>query len=317
MLFCLIACLSPDIPTGVFWLEETLVGELKLQPGWIADTLCARISATTFRTDGCVESSIVVDQNGASWITSPVQTALGEVSLRYRVQGKEILFPLGARENEHTRSGLFTKEQDFAPEVWTKFSAQFVQNTKAWERGQFGLFREEVLVGVIEFHGNLSPMLSVFDQYWLTPDPVSAELMTDGPDLVLQFPIEPSFVDELGLLRVNVLTNVATIPSDNAPKPIDLQLALKSYVPTAERLGERKREAINDSIEREKKWINRNISSLKPQISSDCELRDLAPRWHGYRLHVSVIDGDCTVKISPEVVQHRRRFVGQFSVEAL
>ena len=283
---------------------------------WLAfETLCARLSAMTFRTEGCVESSVVVDQNGASWITTPVQTALGEVSLRYRVQGSEIFFPLGARENEHTRAGVISTGQGTDPEAWEHFSEQFSQNVAAWNRGQFALFREADPVGVIEFHGGLSPMLSVFDQYWLTPEPVAVDLMTDGPDLVLQFPVEPSFVDELGLLRVNVLTNIAIIPSAEAPKPIDLQLELRSFVPSVERLTELKNEAIKDSIEREQKWIDENISALSSQISSECELRNPDPRWQGYGFRFFV-DGECTVKIRPEVIQHRRSLSVGF-VEAL
>ena len=72
----------------------------------------------------------------------------------------------------------------------------------------------------------MSPLRFKFDPFWLSDGLVSAERFDEGPDIVLLFPVEPSFEGENGLLRLNTILHEVVVPTSDVPSDLDRRLLL-------------------------------------------------------------------------------------------
>jgi hypothetical protein len=326
MLFILFSC-QQVLPAGSFFLESNnSVGSLIVDSKWYGQSLCVELYSSRWGTDGCVEAKIVEKITGGAWLSFTLQTGFGTGAGVVRWQGNEVMLPLGARQGEFdvTYTANQGEMHDGMREKWVEISSSGVEEEKRiWDIGEFVLVRNNTVKGAIEFQSDQDPTIFLFDDHWLTPEVITSEQFVDGPDILLTFPIEPSFNDEVGELRINTMTRTAVIPSDIMPQQIDIKYDLRPGIPPIEELQVLSNEVIQHSNEQEKDWIIREANNLLRSLDTEkkCSEWKLANQWKGiwagYDLQTEWSDEKCILRVSTEFEQHRRRFQGKVSPDVL
>lgn len=277
-------------------------------------------------TDGEVPAEASEEEPGVVWVYFPLMTGLGEGEAALRLQGREARLPLGARPGEIEAKMRLSDPPDAArlEAVAAETGAALERERAAWEEGRFLLKDGELTVGDLQIRGERAAV-SVYDASWLAPEPVEAILRAEGADLVLSFPIEPSFEGEPGLLRINVPTRVAVVPAEVAPTELDRRLHVEpGEVPPAvrEALVE-DAIALADGIEVEQAGaLARKLAAEARAPDGRCvRMEDLDPEWAlllvGYDVAVEQAEdgASCVVELSPRVTQHGRRHRGRHGPE--
>jgi hypothetical protein len=272
-------------------------------PSW---TTGDRVTASAEQTDG------------VTWLHFPIQTGLGEGMMVLRLQGDDATVPFGARPGEFELTlapSPGTPDPDEITAARSAASAGVAREAEAWRRGAFLLRDGTRTVGEVRFQGEGGPpLVSVHDLSWLTPEPAVARRLDDGGDLLLQFPFEPTLESEEALLRINLLSRQAVVPSGPVPDPsLDRRLLL---VPGA--LSDTGREAavasaVAEADTAEGALLDEQLPMLlRAARSAGCPtLAELGEPWtlvfKGYDVDIVASSAGCRVRLVPELEQHRRR----------
>jgi hypothetical protein len=302
---------------------DGVAGLVRTRSGGCGPGIEAAMLGSTFGTNGLVPAD-AWEEHGATWLSIPVHTGLGVADLPLRVQGDEWRLRLGAREDEFDRL-LSATEVD--PDGWGEATLEdptgapgwLEAEQTAWADGVF-LLREAGgrTVGEVRFRGDQGPLVSVFDEWWLTPTPGEAARRDEGADIVLSFRAEPSLMGEDNELRINTVLREVVVPSGLQPSLDDRRLML---VPGALRSDERDvlvadARRLAEGRERERTVEIAQAVAAAARVGGRClPFAELDPDWTmllaGYEVTVVAQTDGCAVDIEPLVVQHTRRFRGQ------
>lgn len=275
-------------------------------------------------TDGAAPAEVEADGAGGAWLWFPMRTGLGEGQAALHLLGEVAMLPLGARPGEHElrlKRAPWPTDADTAA-LDDALRPRLEAEAEAWAVGRFTLQDQGAVVGEIRIEGERAEV-SVFDRTWLTPEPAPASLFADGPDLVLSFPVEPSFQGDGGVLRVNVPTREVVVPADAAPTELDRRLAVAPGGLSAEARAAAVAEAIARADADELEATGRLAQRLATEARSadgDCRGPDqLDPSWSlllpGYDVRVVATGDTCEVRITPLIAQQGRRLKARFGPE--
>ncbi len=306
--------------------RQTLAGEgvvAVLEPGGSGCGRAAQrvgVWGPDWGTDGLVAAAGAIDGD-VQWLVFPIQTGVGEAEAALRMQGEDVRLPLGARPGEFAIPLHATPLTDEALAAHAdRAAAQRELIAESWRKGRFLLMDGEEVVGEIALRGEEPPMVSVHDITWLTPEPVVAARLDDGGDLLLEFPVEPALEDESGLLRVNVLSRQVSVPVGAVPSAMDRLLRLEPGALTEAERQRAVQAAIEQSDAMEAAWLREQLAILARQsrTAEGCRpIEEAGEAWAmvlaGYIARVVPEGEGCAVEVTPEIVQHRRRFSGRIS----
>ncbi len=311
----LLGCTSPEGPQGSWaisghGISGGLVGD--------GDTLTVTMSGPAWTTETTgAEARFVLDADGSSWLYFPVATAAGEAeaALQLDLEAGTGRLPLGFRDGEHVFALTVTPGEPAA--ITPPPGLGDLQ--RAWQGEGFTL-RDTAgaLAGSLQLLPGDQARVLLLSSTAITDGAVPAMRKAEGPDLLLAFPVEPRFADELGLLRLNLPTMKAVLPVDRVPHPSDRWLTVNAGLPTDPQLSEREAQVRAEALQAEKALLSRlaqELSGAALAIREDkgrCPtVEELQPDWklllEDYRLRMSETAGDCVVHLEPHLVQHTRR----------
>lgn len=267
-------------------------------------------------TEGLVPVEAVEEEPGLWWLYFPLQTGLGEGEAALRLQGREARLPLGARPGEFDvvmQTGPPPAED---PEALAAARAASLEaEIAAWLAGEFLLMDGEAIVGDLALRGEEPPLLAVYDPSWLAPAPVEALQGSEGADILLAFPVEPSFEGEPGLLRINVPTRQVVVPVSDSPSELDRRLQLRPGRIAPEQRAARVAAAEQAALAAERERMAPLAQSLaRAAARPDGRCRPLAALdadWRlllvGYDVAIAPGPEGCEVTLEPAPPQHGRR----------
>jgi hypothetical protein len=256
------------------------------------------------------------EDDGDTWLYFPVRTAAGaaEAAMELALEEGRATLPLGFRPGEHH---FVLSLREGKPEAGSPVTALSALE-QAWAGGGFGLWDGETLAGSLTLLPDDRARIQLLTAEAITDGAVPALRRSEGPDLLLIFPVEPQFADESGLLRLNLPTMRAVLPVDREPHPGDRWLhatpGLPSDAALAERLAQVRQRALHDErtlLTRLGPELSAAALALRQEKGACPEPQDLHDDWKlllgDYRLRVEETAGDCLVKLEPFLVQHTRR----------
>jgi hypothetical protein len=263
----------------------------------------------------------------------PVETGLGEGTVSVRLEETRVFVPLGARPGEFdiglTRTPG-TMHRDLLDTLVHDSAVNLEEEREAWNYGEFLLVdttqapisseptstSQGRVVGQLRVREGLPLLLDVFDEFWLTPEPVDAPHHQEGSEWILTFEVEPSFRGSIGELRIHAPTRSIVIPSGPDPDPLDRRLALVpgtlDRVTRDKAVAEARRQA--DALE------TMHVVALASQLSTElvradgscAAFEETSETWalmfEGYTLTIVPENGQCLVTVEPTTLQHSRRF---------
>ncbi len=301
------------LPEGSFTLEgHGIRGGMSVEGAQVE----LRLQGEAWSTDPQGARAAVRQEDDGIWMSFPVQTAAGEAAAAMAIsleQGSARL-PLGFREGEH----VFTLKvaPGEAPPLPALERLDSLQ--QAWREGGFGLWDGEALAGAIQLLPGDAARVQLILPTALTEGAAVALRKSEGPDVLLAFPVQPRFADELGLLRLNLPTMTAVLPVDELPHPDDHQLRVTPGLPDEEALERRTQQVREMAAKEERELLTRLAMELSGaaltlrQSEDRCPTPEqLEPDWKlllgDYRLEVKQSPGDCLIHLEPQLVQHTRR----------
>lgn len=327
-LLCACSAGSPVVRESVGLVGDGVMGALIAEGGGCgAGALQVGLWGPRFGTEGLVPAT-AIEEDGAIWVYFSLSTGLGEGEAALRLERGQASLPLGARPGEHEVQLTLGALPDPAElEAWSSAgAARLASERVAWEQGSFLLRDGDQTVGDVQLLGERA-RVAVYDAFWLTPSPVWTAPRADGPEIVLEFPVEPSLEGEPGLLRLNVPTGRAVVPAERVPTELDRSLELVPGELSDDARDERIDEAIvlADAIEAEQSGaLARKLAAEVRGPEGDCMSVDaLDPEWRlllrGYDVTVlPSAEGDtCTVELAPKVPQHGRHLRARFAPNPL
>lgn len=270
-------------------------------------------------TRGVVPAVAEEEESGDLWVWFPIQTALGDGEAALHLREDAAVLPLGARDGEFEvglRRASPPDEATLAARAASNAVA-VAEAQDAWAAGRFLLRSGERVVGDLRLAGTQA-QIAVYDATWLTPRPVDTRISLEGADLVVSFPVEPSFQGERGVLRINSALWEAVVPMDQQATGLDrrLQLVPGERGPAERRaaVAEAAREA--DAIERASvQSLGARLAAEAWQDGACAAIGDLDPSWTvlfaGYNVEIVPEGGACVVVVSPTMSQQGRRFAGR------
>jgi hypothetical protein len=279
-------------------------------------------------TPGVVTAEVEILENGAYWLFFSLETGVGIGRAALHLQGNEARLPLGGRSGEFdiklsaSPGELLAAEEEQAR---LRTQAAIEEEQLFWNEGSFQIVEEEQVVGDVRFAGSDPTLISVYDTWWLTPEPVQALRQDDGTDMVLAFPVEPSILGETASLRINIPTRSAVVPSDVVPVEGDRRLSLVPGSVSDDERDAVMEKAIADNRELEKRGLVELLTPLASsaiQDSGECRSLDslsveMKSMLSGYRLEMEVVENHCQIHLEPEQSQHGRRFIGTIGPKGL
>jgi len=310
------------LPSGSWWIEgQGVLGQLQV----LNDRTVLGLWSESWGTaSASTPVEIFQDSLGTLWLNTSVETAAGgaEAAIELHLEQRSARLPLGFRAGE-LEFTLVLHEGPLPPDrlrgAVDAHQQRIPTLRQAWQDGRFQLKDAEGgLLGALELLPGHEARVDLFDASMLTDNRVPARRHTEGPDVIIIFPVEPSFADEGGLLRMNVPTLRAVLPVDARPHPEDRWLRVEPG-PVSDGLREERRsEARRVALQREQAMLAR----LGPQLSAaalerreetgSCPtLRDLSAEWDlllaDYTVIITESGGDCVVGLEPTTVQPTRR----------
>ena len=322
ILWTLLGCISPSFIPGKHSFSVTdvaLYGEILVSSSWSGQELCIRLSSPFLRTKEesaqCSLATIDESIEGGAWLSVPVETILGEGRLALRWQQNDIFIPLGGRVGEFDFSTV-VEAVPLDEKNLSGLEKQFIENQGLWNIGEFLLMRDDKINGAVEFQGNLDAKIMLFDHFWLTDGVQTSVEGLEGSEFVLQFPIEPNFADELGILRIHPFFFQAVAPMGDIPSSSEQKYTLKAGIPEYSVLEARQDEEILAANLLEDQWVQREAQNLLMALvdAKTCQswskTKEIEMIWVGYDIN-TVWNGEaCSLVIDTEFEQHRRRFSG-------
>ncbi|MCP4810589.1 MAG: hypothetical protein GY913_33035 [Proteobacteria bacterium] len=241
----------------------------------------------------------------AGWFVFPLQTGAGKAMAVARWEEDRVVLPLGSREGE------FDVVFERAEGTLEVPRADLTSERAMWDAARFRLHDGDQLVGALSL--GEPPMIEVYDAWWLTNGPVPAVPGERGPDLLLEFDVEPTLAGERALLLLNRPLREAVVPSGNEPADIDRRFTLVPGMVTVEERQAAVDAAVAeaDAIEAERMGsvLNGVVGTLAPPCPSELPA-DYASLFVGYAVSVTAHEDRCRVAVEPAPTQHRRRFRG-------
>ena len=313
MWMLLLSCSTPPFPKGEWKLEGiSLEGT-----GYVeSDGYHAHIELYTdrFRTQGRVNVELE-SKDDILWLYFPLETGKGDGQAALRLQGGEAMLPLGSRRGEFEVFFSVKKsngKEENPLQVWEERSFLSVGKEKEyWREGLF-LFRKEDKIFGMWSGGNVL----LFDEHWLTPEPTRVTTRMQGADIVLTFPIEPSFHGEEAMLRINVPLRQVSVPIAEIADPMDRQFFLEPGTLSTELQEHNIAQSVARSDELEEAFVVEQVRNIFSSGTCDELVQqdlNMLPLWKGYRLEWALLpDQKCSLHIEPTPPQHRRRLVREF-----
>ena len=272
-----------------------------------------------FGTRGEVHADVVPDDDGSTWLHFSVSTGLGGAVAALRVEGESGLLPLGTRPGEYglqLRRTPIDEDKLKGAAIASAHSLNLA--IQSWEDGAFLLKQAGQTVGEIRFRGDLPPMVSLFDAWWLTPRPVEAAVSADGAEILLAFDVQPSLKGEGGLLRVNAPLKKVVAPIGAVPIPEERRFDL-----VAGRLAEGEFESATEAAKRSADTLEiaaieynaQRLAGVAARKGGGClPWSELVTQWgvlfEGYTVRLIDSDEGCSIGIEATRSQHGRRFRG-------
>jgi hypothetical protein len=320
----LLACAPSDPlsqPSGLESADGTVSGGWRRTTGGCGSGgLQLHLAGPHWGTQGWVPAEVSREDAGVDWLYFPIQTAVGEGTAALRVEGQEALLPLGARPGELEIALRLTPANEAPDEAraLARSAAQIEAAKSVWARGFFSLRGPDGPAGDLDL-GYGTATVALYSPVLATAGgaPIPARRRLDGPDLLLEVPIEPSLHGELGSLRFNLATWTVIFPAGETPSDDDLHFQAEALegVPDRAAAWSLAREAADEA---ELAWLDERLPRLAAQLrrpQGDCLIpADLDPSWglllQGYRVTVEAMPGRCLLSVAPDRPQHRRRATG-------
>ena len=312
MFFCIFgACNISDLPQGYWYLRGVHTddhGAISIQ----GEQAYVDLYGSRWTTGGSVLAEVEPSKEWL-WLYFPLETGQGQGTAALRFQGGEAMLPLGSRRGEFEVyfSATDSDSVDFS-QSQDKSKITVQEEKEYWKKGEFLISDEDSVVGTLE-----NDQLMLFDEHWMTPIPVVPQRKIQGADLVLTFPVEPSFHGENAQVRINLPLRKISVPISNRVDPMDRQLHLlpgkltssarKEMIDLAkEKANVREEEFVLDQV--------RNIFSKRSCVElAKSNLGEL-PIWKGYRLEWSLLGNNgCSLEVEGAPEQHRRRLHRTFT----
>ena len=322
ILWSLLGCSSSSFVVGShsFSIAEIeFHGEMLVSRSWNGQEICIRLISPFLRTKveatQCAIATIDEIIEGGAWLSVPVDTILGEGELALRWQQNDIFIPLGGRVGEFDFSTL-AEAVPLNEKKVSGLDERFLENKGHWNIGEFLLMRGDKINGAVEFQGSQDAKIMLFDHFWLTDGVQTSVEGLEGSEFILQFPIEPNFEDELGILRIHPFFFQAVAPIGDLPSSSEQKYTLKTGIPEYSVLEARQREEILAANHLEEQWVQKEAQNLLlPLIDSETcrswsKTREIEMIWVGYDISSEWNGEVCSLVIDTEFEQHRRRFSG-------
>ncbi len=253
---------------------------------------------------------------GGVWVHFPLEMGAGAGLAVMQLSEEGARLPLGEREGEwefllNKRPGRLTEKQRIL--AMARSAAGLEREAAAWEGGTFRLEEAGHLVGQLQLAAEPMPLIEVFDAFWATKGLVVAEVRDEGPDLLLEFDVSPSFQGEGGVLRVNRPVREARIPLAEEVHPADRVLSLVPGGVT----DEERRVALAGGLEAAGKKELEVMLPLATQLLEAAS--SMGCKWDaplrqqvdlllvGYAVRLVPAEGACGLTLEPSPVQHGRR----------
>ena len=306
-------------------------GEGSIYQGWIraaAGAVELQLVGPLVATPGPVLAEVelaVVGGAPVTWLAFPLGTPAGEAEAVLRLQGQSALLDLGARAGE---GELVFPLQPGGPgdvEAVAAAAAAGAAGRAAWARawavGELGVEDDAGrIVGGVRLRGPGAPAeVWVADGLWATAGWAPADREQEGGDLLLAFPVEPSFGDDIGVMRILVGTGEVIIPQAAGPDPEDRRLRLRPAATTEAEREAASASARSEADAAEAAWLREHLPLLGSGLAraGGClRPEDVDPAWplllRGYAVDIRPRDAGCELELSPEPPQHRRRLRGRW-----
>ena len=311
LLSLLSACNSSDLPQGYWSLRE--VGSDSL--GAISihrDEVHVDLYGSSWTTEGSVLAEVEQSKDWL-WLYFPLITGQGKGTAAMRFQGGEAMLPLGARRGEFEVYFTATSSEliDFQEQqTWAKNQVQ--KEREYWQNNEFLISSQDSVVGTLQ-----NDQIMLFDEHWLTPVSIFPQKKVQGADLILTFPVEPSFHGETAQIRINLPLRQISVPIANHVDPMDRHLRLTPGKLSSDDLERKVEEAKKKADRKEESFVLDQVRNIFSKHSCDeltkSNLGEL-PIWKGYRLEWSLLpDNECSLEIEGAPAQHRRRLHRTFT----
>ncbi len=323
LLGSLIGCTGQagPLPDGSWLLEGHVVaGEIGAQDGDISVALWGQ----NWGTDGKVEASAKVEEDGAVWLAFPVETAAGRAtaSLELSLDAGQAKLPLGAREGElvhalSVKPGALDEQR--RADLSSPWNARRGTLEQAWTTGAFTLRdSSNQLMGSLQLLPGSDALVELLLDHAITDGPMPARRHPEGADVMLHFAVQPRFDEELALLRFNVPSMRAVLPVDRSPHPDDSWFEVIPGPPPPDEIEARRERVERQALADELAMLAR----LGPQLAAHAtdglqalgrcpQAGELDPRWTvllgDYTAEVEESRGECRVRLEPSLLQHTRR----------
>ena len=311
--------------------DSTTVVQVEISSSWMGQKACVSMYHARWYTEDvqCVfaNSHTYPEEGTEIDFYVPVQTGVGKATIHMRYMrwgdGNKLSIPLGDRAKEFdlffpTTNGQVSPERLSSAVLASRGSVE--QEEDMWKTGTFSLMDQENRIhGAIVFEYSESARIFLFDSYWYTPDIVYTDIETLGAEMLLSFPIEPSFSDEQTYVRIQPFLRTLVIPSGYFPDDADIRYTLSPNPPNFEMLQQMAQEAITQSVEEEVKWVERQSQEIlrnlqQPERCAQWKEESLTKPekllWLGYTIESRWLETECVLHVEPVLLQHRRRFMG-------
>lgn len=307
-----------EISNGFYSSEHGYV-DIQMQAGWFRSDICLELVSNLMMTDGCVNPEIRLNAEQV-WLDVPIVTGVGPAEVGIQVTPEDIYIPLDSFGTvwQWTKQSLpYSNEERII--LIDQANEQIQQFTNAWAKGTFALLNPEGdIKGALVF-SNDEVRIFVFDLFWYTPVVQYSTIVEENGDWLLYFESEPTFFDEVSVLRVHPLQNIVTVPRGNFPTKQDIRYHLSSDPPSFVELKKLAEIQRQESVQAEQEWLQQEASRLLKDLTTE----EGCLSWNPSSLDVNRLVGyqysmewttECEFVIGPVEEQHTRRFSGRLRV---
>jgi hypothetical protein len=270
-------------------------------------------------TEECAPVDIRLD-SGHTWLDVPVVTGVGSAEVAIQVTEENIYIPIDSLGTLWSFSiqSIPHSSQDRVILI-EQAKEQIRQSANAWTKGTFAMLNTEGDVKGALVFSNDEVRIFVFDRFWYTPEVQYTTIVEENGDWLLYFESEPTFFDEVSVLRVHPLQNIVTVPRDNVPTKQDIRYHLSPEPPSFAELNKLAEMQLQESVQSEQQWLQQEANRLLKDLTTKARCMSWTPspldvnRRVGYQYSMEWTT-ECEVVIEPIEVQHTRRFSGRLSV---
>ena len=306
---------NSPVPNGYFLSEQGYLN-IQVQRGWLQSEICVELVSNLMMTEQCTPAEIR-DVEEQIWLDISVETGVGQADLSIQITDDMAFVPvdsLGTLWQFEIQSTPISRDER---SIWDRNAKEHIQaNKTAWVNGSFALVNtQNQIKGALVFSDE-EVRIFVFDRFWYTPEVQYTQIIEENGDWLLYFESEPSFFDDLSILRVHPLQGIVTVPRNNEPSKQDIRYQLRPDPPSFDVLKQLADLQIEESKQSEVYWLqeeaNRLLEGLRTEgacISWKPSVLDIN-RLVGYEYQMEW-DAECTFVVEPTLEQHTRRYSGR------